>query len=182
MADYTRYKTETLQKMRDKAYEKYVTETSKPCGNWGDGMRLTKLPALSTWEKARNKYNDICAEIERRENTEFVDKKALRDVLYEADAITMKGVSILNQFPSIFIPDEKEWDKNISPSIFYQDIRNRGLVPKISGEWIREEIYDEDEDWPIRNVHYLCSVCKKKNSSKMNYCPDCGACMKGENK
>jgi len=44
MADYSRYKIETLNKIRDAAYEKYYSETIKPYGNWGDGMRLAKLP------------------------------------------------------------------------------------------------------------------------------------------
>ena len=30
----------------------------------------------------------------------IIDREALRDALYEADAITMEGVKILNQFPS----------------------------------------------------------------------------------
>ena len=29
-----------------------------------------------------------------------IDRKALRDALYDADAITMNGVKILNQFPA----------------------------------------------------------------------------------
>ena len=35
----------------------------------------------------------------------YADIVAVRDALYEADAITMKGVRILNQFPTIS-PDE----------------------------------------------------------------------------
>ena len=66
MADYSRYKTETLVKMRDRAYEKYCAETTKPQGNWGDGMRLAKLPTLSAWEKARERYFAIDAELKRR--------------------------------------------------------------------------------------------------------------------
>ena len=31
--------------------------------------------------------------------TEYIERKALRDALYDADAITMSGVKILNQFP-----------------------------------------------------------------------------------
>ena len=30
---------------------------------------------------------------------EYIERKALRDTLYDADAITMSGVKILNQFP-----------------------------------------------------------------------------------
>ncbi|PWM24740.1 MAG: hypothetical protein DBX40_06315 [Clostridiales bacterium] len=70
MADYSRYKTETLVKMRDRAYEKYCAETTKPQGNWGDGMRLAKLPTLSAWEKARERYFAIDAELKRRKKVE----------------------------------------------------------------------------------------------------------------
>ena len=31
---------------------------------------------------------------------DYIDRKALRDALYDADAITVEGVKILNQFPS----------------------------------------------------------------------------------
>lgn len=31
----------------------------------------------------------------------LIDAEALRDALYEADAITMRGVAIINQFPTI---------------------------------------------------------------------------------
>ena len=31
---------------------------------------------------------------------DYIDRKALRDALYDADAITMTGIKILNQFPS----------------------------------------------------------------------------------
>ena len=64
--DYSRYKTETLEKMKEKAWEKYHAETLKSCGEWGDGMRLAKLPTLSAWEKARERYYGICEELEKR--------------------------------------------------------------------------------------------------------------------
>ena len=32
---------------------------------------------------------------------DLIDRKELRDALYEADAVTMQGVKIINQFPSI---------------------------------------------------------------------------------
>ena len=31
---------------------------------------------------------------------EYIEREALRDTLYDADAITMSGVKILNQFPA----------------------------------------------------------------------------------
>ena len=32
---------------------------------------------------------------------DLVDRKELRDTLYEADAVTMQGVKIINQFPAV---------------------------------------------------------------------------------
>lgn len=32
---------------------------------------------------------------------DLIDREELRDALYEADAVTMQGVKIINQFPSI---------------------------------------------------------------------------------
>lgn len=31
---------------------------------------------------------------------EYIEREALRDALYDADAITMQGVKLLNQFPA----------------------------------------------------------------------------------
>lgn len=66
MADYSRYKTETLKKMKVAAWEKYQALTLAPSGNWGDGMRLSKLPSQKSWERARERYYAIQAELERR--------------------------------------------------------------------------------------------------------------------
>ena len=32
--------------------------------------------------------------------TEYINREAIRDALYDADAITMQGVKLLNQFPA----------------------------------------------------------------------------------
>lgn len=70
MTDYSRYKTETLKKMRDRAWEKYEYETSKSCGNWGDGMRLAKLPENKAWERAKERYDALCKELKNRNKQE----------------------------------------------------------------------------------------------------------------
>lgn len=67
MADYSRYKTETLKKMRETAWEKYIAEAEKPAGNWGDGMRLSKLPEHKAYWRSKERYEAICAELKRRE-------------------------------------------------------------------------------------------------------------------
>lgn len=69
MADYSRYKTETLEKMRDAAWEKYLSETTKPGEGWGAGFRKTFLCQYKAWERARERYRAICSELERRRIT-----------------------------------------------------------------------------------------------------------------
>ena len=64
------YSLKTLEKMREKAYEKYCKETVKPHGNWGDGMRLSKLPSLSAWEKARQRLAELDEAIAKKKAEE----------------------------------------------------------------------------------------------------------------
>lgn len=66
MADYSRYKTATLLKMLESANEKYMKEAAKPAGNWGNGMRLSKLPDFKGWIKAKERYDSILSELSRR--------------------------------------------------------------------------------------------------------------------
>ena len=86
----------------------------------------------------------------------YADIVAVRDALYEADAITMKGVRILNQFPTIS-PDEV-----------------RGV-----GKWICDPISTVS---PVKE--WYCSICKQpapmgygKAYVKTRHCPNCGARM-----
>lgn len=70
MADYSRYKTNTLKRMREAAFEKYYAETMKPGDGWGSGFRHWKLQEDRAYEKARVRYEEICAELKRREDEE----------------------------------------------------------------------------------------------------------------
>lgn len=78
MVDYTRYKTETLIKMRHRAWEKYYNLTIKTSGHWGDGMRISKLPPNKEWEIAKEKYDSIEKELEKRGKN-----KSKKDKSYE---------------------------------------------------------------------------------------------------
>lgn len=68
MADYSRYKTETLMQMREKAYDRYydLTTRQSAADNWGNGMRLARLPQEKAWERAKERYDAIEAELKRR--------------------------------------------------------------------------------------------------------------------
>ena len=60
------YSLKTLEKMLEMAKEKYYSETSKPCGNWGDGMRLSKLPQYKAWERARDRACELEKAIQKK--------------------------------------------------------------------------------------------------------------------
>ena len=83
---------------------------------------------------------------------EYIDKEALRDALYDADAITMNGVKILNQFPS----------SDVEP------VRNGRWVPVLH---VGDCCYRCSECQFLRDA-YLLDIG--------NYCPNCGAKMDGE--
>lgn len=82
---------------------------------------------------------------------EYVNLKDLRDALYDADAITMEGVKIINQFPSA------------------------DVAPVRHAHWI----YHPDDLFPHDSTQE-CSLCHEEEYLTLdndNYCPNCGAKM-----
>jgi len=68
MADYSRYKTETLRKMQNQAAVQLDIETRRTtrADQWGAGMRYAKLPSEKRWERAKDRYDEITKELNRR--------------------------------------------------------------------------------------------------------------------
>ncbi len=100
---------------------------------------------------------------------EYIDKKALLDALYNADAITMNGVKILNQFPSADVSPVRhgrwEWFEEWNPSTpnhptELDDCGWRCGKCKIALEDVVGGCWDNPDEEP-----------------KLKYCPDCGAKM-----
>ena len=87
--------------------------------------------------------------------TEYIERKALRDTLYDADAITMSGVKILNQFPVADVAPVRHgrWVDNHCTAC--------GMMPMGDEMWKK---YDCDP--PLFDRF-------------MDYCPSCGAKMDG---
>ena len=85
---------------------------------------------------------------------EYIDKEALRDALYDADAITMNGVKILNQFPAA------------------------DVAPIRHGRWVSVpyklarvcSVCNRDEPYKFADI----------DADVYDYCPNCGAKMDGE--
>lgn len=83
----------------------------------------------------------------------FVEKGELLGTLYDADAITMKGVKIINQFPAA------------------------DVVPVKRGRWERVVLSKNAAKWSSK---VSCSICHHEGYTRYNYCPNCGAMMEGE--
>ena len=84
-----------------------------------------------------------------------IDRKELRDALYDADAITMTGVKILNQFPAA------------------------DVVPVVHGKWLEWFPGDCALIMTGEEMLYRCSSCNAKyaDAEEYKYCPNCGAKM-----
>ena len=91
---------------------------------------------------------------------EYIDREALRDALYDADAITMSGVKILNQFPVADVAPLRHgrW-------ISLTDCSNAGVYCSVC----HKKVYKEDY-----------AICNRKNKLRSDYCPNCGAKMDSE--
>ena len=55
---------------------------------------------------------------------DYIERTALRDALYAADAITMKGVAIINQFPAA----------DVQPVVLCKDCQNSYEWANVDGD------------------------------------------------
>ena len=82
---------------------------------------------------------------------DYISREALRDALYEQDAITMRGVAIINRFPAA------------------------DVEPVRHGRWVHDGDY---RSWSER---IICSECGHFGGTYAYqlspYCPRCGAKM-----
>ena len=98
--------------------------------------------------------------------SEYIEREALRDALYEADAITMKGIAIINQFTTA------------------------DVAPVVHGRW-REDTDPADGDLRCTHCGIAWPKCVQKQIEEQGiwtlqtlfkYCPNCGAKMDGGEK
>ena len=77
---------------------------------------------------------------------EYVDRFALRDALYDADAITMRGVKIINQFPTAVDTATVQWIPVTErlPDTFRTVIVCR---ENVKGEFVVEQGFKDVGDW-----------------------------------
>ena len=87
--------------------------------------------------------------------TEYIERKALRDTLYDADAITMSGVKILNQFPGADVT-----------------LVRHGRWVSVPHKLARVcSVCNRDEPYKFADI----------DADVYDYCPSCGAKMDGGN-
>lgn len=85
---------------------------------------------------------------------EYIEKESVRDALYDADAITMNGVKIINQFPSSDV----------------ELVKHGRWEPVLEGVW--------NVPIPVL-VGWRCSQCGRTEQEEEPYC-NCGAKMDGD--
>ena len=95
----------------------------------------------------------------------YIEREALKDALYEADAITMKGIAIINQFPTA------------------------DVAPVVHGEWLNftgdfstAECDQCGELYEVSPDEKPCEDYFGAFKQFYKFCPNCGAKMDKETK
>lgn len=83
---------------------------------------------------------------------EYIDREKLRDALYDADAITMRGVAILNRFPAA------------------------DVEPVVHGMWI----WDDEGYHCSECFYHAYGETGEVLSGNWHFCPNCGARLDGD--
>ena len=81
---------------------------------------------------------------------DYVDRAALRTALFDADAITMRGIFMLNQFPAADVVEQKH------------------------GKWIKADD-GFDESWVCSECMEEYVSVDADFIDYAHYCPNCGA-------
>ena len=70
---------------------------------------------------------------------DLIDRKQLRDALYESDAVTMQGVKIINQFPAVNAVPVVRCRDCIGRSTWYNDAEYGCAICGMSGMYPKNE-------------------------------------------
>ena len=70
---------------------------------------------------------------------DLIDRKQLRDALYESDAVTMQGVKIINQFPAVNAVPVVRCRDCIGRSTWYNDAEYGCAICGMSGMYPKSE-------------------------------------------
>ena len=82
---------------------------------------------------------------------EYIEREALRNALYEADAITMSGVKIINQFPAADVVEVVRCKDCEHFKPFVEPFNNAGNCRKSVG---------------INLANHFCSYGERKDNEK----------------
>ena len=94
----------------------------------------------------------------------YIEREALRDALYEADAITMKGVAIINQFPAADVAPvvHGRWREDTDPVDGDLRCTRCGVAwPKFVQDQIAEQGI-----WTLQTLFKYCPMCGCKMDAK----------------
>ena len=96
---------------------------------------------------------------------EYIEREALKDALYESDAITMKGIAIINQFPAA----------DVAPAV-------HGEWLNFTGDFSAAECNQCGELYEVSPDEKPCEDFFSAFKKFYKFCPNCGAKIDGGEK
>lgn len=99
----------------------------------------------------------------------------LRLMWRAADALEAADKRIADLETALAACRARKWEQNIKPINPHGELREMlidGMIDRM-GEWLDEQ--------RGRWIYAKCNLCGKVQDVRSNYCPNCGAKMKGEN-
>ena len=161
--------------------------TSKNRGNWGDGMRLSKLPSNKAWEKNREKIADVESEIKKieqeiseEENKPYWIQDSRGNRLTNEDAkerikANLEKIDNLNKGDEprkdIKIRDLKNENNYFLERLNDNDKENIHIweklyAPNESKSEKKQEVYKKEYEESIKNaVNKFAEILKEENIS-----------------
>ena len=86
----------------------------------------------------------------------------------DADKLTKAFVKAAKQVGNI--------GDQIAFRMMINEIPAADVRENVKGEWLADMIYDGEDEWCFLE----CSNCKYRSDDHFNYCPNCGADMRGD--
>lgn len=94
--------------------------------------------------------------------SDYISRQAAIEAVDECTKL-----KITDDFYTVYTEDMKDMITDIPAADVRENVR---------GEWLPDCEYDGEDEWCFNQ----CSLCNYQSDEQYNYCPNCGADMRGE--